>query len=112
MLFSPQTVLQRLSDLTGPYWGTYRIVYRVLQPLLGVGTLFGVLTVGEKQLCLDRCFVIHVLFTVVSSIFQALHMHGSRGIYRVFLEHRRQNVLIHLGNDLLEIDTHLQLPWI
>ena len=27
--------LQRLSDLIiGPYWGTYRIVYRVLQPLL------------------------------------------------------------------------------
>ena len=25
---------ERLSDLTGPYWGTYRIVYRVIQPLL------------------------------------------------------------------------------
>ena len=25
---------QRLSDLIGPYRGTYRIVYRVLQPLL------------------------------------------------------------------------------
>ena len=25
---------QRLSDLIGPYSGTYRIVYRVLQPLL------------------------------------------------------------------------------
>ena len=25
---------QRLSDLIGPYWGTYRIAYRVLQPLL------------------------------------------------------------------------------
>ena len=27
--------LQRSSDLIGPYRGTYRIVYRVLQPLLG-----------------------------------------------------------------------------
>ena len=25
---------ERLSDLIGPYWGTYRIVYRVIQPLL------------------------------------------------------------------------------
>ena len=25
---------QRLSDLIGPYRGTYRVVYRVLQPLL------------------------------------------------------------------------------
>ena len=29
--------LQRLSDLIGPYRGTYRIVYRVLQPLLVIG---------------------------------------------------------------------------
>ena len=29
---------QRLSDLTGPYSGTYRIVHRVLQPLLGWST--------------------------------------------------------------------------
>ena len=27
---------QRLSDLIGPYWGTYGIVYRVIQPLLEV----------------------------------------------------------------------------
>ena len=27
---------QRLSDLIGPYWGTYGIVYRVIQPLLVV----------------------------------------------------------------------------
>ena len=27
---------QRLSDLIGPYWGTYRIAYRVLQPLLDI----------------------------------------------------------------------------
>ena len=26
---------ERLSDLIGPYWGTYGIGYRVLQPLLG-----------------------------------------------------------------------------
>ena len=25
---------ERLSDLIGPYWGTYQIGYRVLQPLL------------------------------------------------------------------------------
>ena len=25
---------ERLSDLMGPYWGTYGMVYRVLQPLL------------------------------------------------------------------------------
>ena len=29
-------ILQRLSDLIGTYGGTYRIVYRVLQPLLDV----------------------------------------------------------------------------
>ena len=26
---------ERLSDLIGPYWGTYGMVYRVLQPVLG-----------------------------------------------------------------------------
>ena len=31
--------LQRVSDLIGSYRGTYRIVYRVLQPLLGVSPL-------------------------------------------------------------------------
>ena len=28
------SIQQRLSDLTGPYWSTYGIVDRVLQPLL------------------------------------------------------------------------------
>ena len=28
------TFQQRLKDLIGPYWGTYGIVYRVIQPLL------------------------------------------------------------------------------
>ena len=32
--FSSPVYLQRLSDLIGPYSSTYRIVYRVLQPLL------------------------------------------------------------------------------
>ena len=32
--FWKDEILQRLSDLIGPYRGTYRIVYRVLQPLL------------------------------------------------------------------------------
>ena len=30
------SIQDRLSDLIGPYWGTYGIVYRVLQPLLDV----------------------------------------------------------------------------
>ena len=29
-----RTPQQRLSDLIGPYWGAYRIAYKVLQPLL------------------------------------------------------------------------------
>ena len=30
---------EKFSDLIGPYWGTYGIVYRVLQPLLEGGVL-------------------------------------------------------------------------
>ena len=32
--YIPYNYQERLSDLIGPYWGTYGIVYRVLQPLL------------------------------------------------------------------------------
>ena len=40
---------QRLSDLIGPYRGTYRIVYRVLQPLLEASKFVFLLLVGELQ---------------------------------------------------------------
>ena len=32
---------ERLSDLIGPYWDTYGIVYTVLQPLLDMMNQFG-----------------------------------------------------------------------
>ena len=34
--FCEQALFQeRVSDLIGPYWGTFGIVYRVLQPSVG-----------------------------------------------------------------------------
>ena len=35
------TTQERLSDLIGPYWDTYGIVYTVLQPLLDMMNQFG-----------------------------------------------------------------------
>ena len=49
-LMIPVVSQQRLSDLTKPYWNTYRIAYRVLQPLLVKGGI----TYGTDRLAIRR----------------------------------------------------------